>query len=186
MRVSQYHSHTLFPASSHQTVREVFPHTAFLFSSQQGIYTYRLGTAFRRIYRISDISPPYSTASNRSPSVFMNLQCFSVLAFLYTFLLSSCSLMEAFVILPCFTSVERFKIQQSPFAGHAQSASLTLFIIKIWGLSLGFRNKLGMPGAYLSVLIRTAQGHGLFSMSRDVIPEHVSGSPAVVPTRWDY
>ena len=30
-------NHTLFPASSHQTVREVFPHTAFLRSSHQGL-----------------------------------------------------------------------------------------------------------------------------------------------------
>ncbi len=43
-----------------------------------------------------------------------------------------------------------------------------------------------VSGTYLSVLIRTAQGHELFSRSRDVIPEHVSGSPAVVPMRWDY
>jgi hypothetical protein len=56
----------------HQTVREVFPHTAFLFSSQQSL--------------------------------------------LHTFRLSSCNPMEAFLILPCLTSVERSKIQQSPFA----------------------------------------------------------------------
>lgn len=29
---------------------------------------------------------------------------------------SSCNLMEAFIILPCFTSKERFEIQQSPVA----------------------------------------------------------------------
>ncbi len=37
LRVSHDHNHTLFPVSSRQTVREVFPHTAFLLSSQQGI-----------------------------------------------------------------------------------------------------------------------------------------------------
>ncbi len=63
----------------------------------------------RHITPISDRSPPYSTASNRSP-------CFSVFALLYIFRLSSCSPMEAFLILPCLTSVERSEIQQSPFA----------------------------------------------------------------------
>ena len=40
----------------------------------------------------------------------------SVFALLYIFRLSSCRFTEAFIILPCLPSVERFKIQQSPFA----------------------------------------------------------------------
>ena len=35
---------------------------------------------------------------------------------MYIFLLSSCKLMEAFIILPCLTSKKRFEIQQNPFA----------------------------------------------------------------------
>src|SRR4030066_30274 len=40
----------------------------------------------------------------------------SVFALLYIFRLSSCRLTEAFIILPCLSSIERSKIQQSPFA----------------------------------------------------------------------
>lgn len=36
----------LFHPLPPKTVREVFPHTAFLFSSQQSLYTYQLGVAF--------------------------------------------------------------------------------------------------------------------------------------------
>ena len=61
LRVSQYLSHTLFPAPSRQTVREVFPHTAFLLPSQQGIIHLSTWSCFQDevLYSIVIVQSPF-------------------------------------------------------------------------------------------------------------------------------
>ena len=68
-----------------------------------GSYGPRLGVRCRSCFRV------VSSLLHRFPAK-------SVFTLLYIFLLSSSKFTEAFIILPCLTSVERFEIQQSPFA----------------------------------------------------------------------